>query len=559
MAAAKILILGGYGMFGGRLVRLLADEEALTILVAGRSAERATSFCRGVAARARLVPCAFDREGNVETRLQTLHPDLVIDASGPFQAYSYGVVRAALKHGIHYIDLADASSFVSGISEFDEEARRQGVFVLSGASTLPLLTVAAARRMSHELVRLDRITAGIAPSPYAGLGANVIAAIASYAGKPIQGSDRRGIYYGLIDSIHYTIRPPGELPLGRRRFSVIDAPELQLMPELWPSLSSIWIGVGTVPIFMHRLLTAAAWLVRLGILHSLLPLTRVLHWAANTLRWGEHRGGMFVELEGLAESGKFRASSWHMIAEGDDGPFIPAMPAAMLVRKWLSGAGPAPGARNACHELELPDYESMFAARTIRSGVRRHPPADAPLYQRVLADAFNRLPDPVRELHNLTSTKTWSGRASVTRGAGILAMIAGKLLGFPEATADVPVTVEFRREGDRELWTRRFGGKSFKSTQEEGTGADEGLIVERFGPLSVACAILVDQRGISLAIRGWTLMGFRMPLSWGPRCKASETADGRRFRFDVKMWHPLTGFIVHYRGWLSPDEPVGSV
>ena len=33
--AIKILILGGYGTFGGRLARLLADAPELTLLIAG--------------------------------------------------------------------------------------------------------------------------------------------------------------------------------------------------------------------------------------------------------------------------------------------------------------------------------------------------------------------------------------------------------------------------------------------------------------------------------------------------------------------------------------------
>jgi len=33
----RILIVGGYGVFGGRLVELLEDDARLTLLVAGRS------------------------------------------------------------------------------------------------------------------------------------------------------------------------------------------------------------------------------------------------------------------------------------------------------------------------------------------------------------------------------------------------------------------------------------------------------------------------------------------------------------------------------------------
>ena len=49
---------------------------------------------------------------------------------------------------------------------------------------------------------------------------------------------------------------------------------------------------------MHRVLNLFAWAVRLRLLPSLLPFARLMHWAINRLRWGEHRGGMFVEVAG---------------------------------------------------------------------------------------------------------------------------------------------------------------------------------------------------------------------------------------------------------------------
>jgi uncharacterized protein YbjT (DUF2867 family) len=41
----KVLILGGYGTFGGRLAQLLVDEPAATLIIAGRSYEKAAAFC----------------------------------------------------------------------------------------------------------------------------------------------------------------------------------------------------------------------------------------------------------------------------------------------------------------------------------------------------------------------------------------------------------------------------------------------------------------------------------------------------------------------------------
>jgi len=138
MAAAtlRLLILGGYGTFGGRLAQLLADEARLTMLIAGRSRAKAEAFCAALPATTKAEPAMFDREGDVAQQMRELAPDLVVDATGPFQQYTgnpYRVVEAAIALGIGYLDLADGVDFVRGITAFDDAARKHGVFVLSGA------------------------------------------------------------------------------------------------------------------------------------------------------------------------------------------------------------------------------------------------------------------------------------------------------------------------------------------------------------------------------------------------------------------------------------------
>src|SRR5436305_1059553 len=125
MSALRVLILGGYGTFGGRLAQLLADEARLTLIVAGRSLAKAEQFCSVLAARATLLPRVFDRDDDADAQLAVLQPDIVVDASGPFQTYGnpYALVRAAIARGISYLDLADGSDFVKGIAQFDAAAR----------------------------------------------------------------------------------------------------------------------------------------------------------------------------------------------------------------------------------------------------------------------------------------------------------------------------------------------------------------------------------------------------------------------------------------------------
>jgi saccharopine dehydrogenase-like NADP-dependent oxidoreductase len=106
-------------------------------------------------------------------QLDILRPDILVDASGPFQAYGdrpYALIEACIAHSVHYLDLADGSDFVAGVSAFDNAAREAGLYVLSGVSTCPVLTAGAVRRLSHDMTRVDTISAGIAPSPFARVG-----------------------------------------------------------------------------------------------------------------------------------------------------------------------------------------------------------------------------------------------------------------------------------------------------------------------------------------------------------------------------------------------------
>src|SRR4029453_9256170 len=106
----RVLILGGYGTFGGRLARLLADEPRLTLLIAGRSRAKSEAFCAALGGAPAGPPATFDRERDIEPQLQAIKPALVVDASGPFQGYGanpYRVVEAAITLGIHYLDLSD--------------------------------------------------------------------------------------------------------------------------------------------------------------------------------------------------------------------------------------------------------------------------------------------------------------------------------------------------------------------------------------------------------------------------------------------------------------------
>jgi hypothetical protein len=552
----NVLIIGGYGTFGGRLVDLLADEPRLRLIVAGRSLDAAKAFCVRPS-HATLVPAQFDRDGDVLRQLQIVRPDLVVDASGPFQAYGadpYRVPRAVIESGADYLDLADGAAFVVGIAALDKLARERGRVALSGASSFPVLTAAIVRRLAPVLASIESIEAGIAPSPFAGVGLNVVKAIASYAGRPItivEDGDRR-TGYGFIDSRRHAVNVPGRIPLPAIRFGLVEVPDLAILAQDWPRARSIWMGAGPTPAPLHRLLWGAAWLVRLRLLPSLSPFAAIMNFVINTARWGEHRGGMYVEVRGLGDHG-LETRSWHLLAEGDSGPLIPSMAAEALIRKWLKGEQPTPGARSAHRDLELDDYQVLFERRKIATGFRTETGAGGALYPRIMGSAFQRLAPPIQAGHMFGAGITLEGRASVTRSDRRLANAIASLFRFPPAMTDVPVAVTMTRDGrGREFWRRTFADHSFSSTQEIGTGRCEGLLVERFGLLAFAMAVIEEEGSLRLVLRRWSAFGLPLPMWGAPRADAMEHATGGRFNFRVDIALPFVGRIVRYEGWLTP-------
>ena len=123
---------------------------------------------------------------------------------------------------------------------------------------------------------------------------------------------------------------------------------------------------------------------------------------------------------------------------------------------------------------------------------------------------------------------------------------------FPEAGDEVRLRVTLAPDGDGERWTRDFAGKRFSSVLRPGTGRTEHLLLERFGIVEIALALVVDDGRLYLIPRRWSCLGVRLPVSLLPVGTSFECEREGRFAFDVEIGAPLVGLIVAYRGSLKP-------
>lgn len=356
---ATILIIGGSGEFGSRLVRRL-DAAGHSVLVGGRSVARATALCSGLM-RAR--PVRVDRNASAGLTIARERPELVIDAAGPFQRSDYRVAEACVAMRVPYLDLADGRAFVGGIGALDVSARAAGVPVISGASSVPALSGAVVRHLAASMARVDRVDIVIATSNRASAGESVARAILSYVGQPIRLWDgaRWVTGYGWQAMQRFTARINGALPVRNRLVALADVPDLDGLVHSLPGHPAVRFHAGTELSVQMLALWLLGWLVRWRVVRSLdrwaawlMPIYRAMR------RFGGDRSAMQVTVTGVGVR-----RQWTLIAQQGHGPEIPTMAAELIAAEILAGRC-APGARSAADALALGQFAPLFAQFAIR-------------------------------------------------------------------------------------------------------------------------------------------------------------------------------------------------
>lgn len=540
---SRILVIGGYGGFGARLSRRLADAGH-DVLVGGRDPRKATRLA-GELGRARAVQ--VDRTGDVVGMLSAHRPDLVIDAAGPFQASDYRVPEACIATGTPYLDLADARDFVGGIGALDAQARAAGVVIISGASSVPALTSVIARELARGLHRVVTVDVALSAANRASGGASVVAAILSYVGQPVRlwrgGRWTRAHGWGELRREDFILSDGSSL--RGRLVAITDLPDHDLLPTQLAGRPAVTFRAGTELGFQMIGLWLLSFAVRWGWLRSLRPVQRwLLPLYRLTERLGGARSAMSITLKGEDAEG-LTERRWTIVAENGDGLEIPTLAAALLADD-VAGDRLAPGAYPAAGLLGFARFEGAWADLAVSHETceRRLPP---PLYARVLGAAFHELPDSVRLLHSVCGDAGAAGEGEVHLGGGWAARLIAAIMRFPPPGL-WPLHVHFAERDGTEIWTRDFGGPGF-SSELSGAG---GRIIERFGPLSFVFSLPADERGLEMQLKGWSALGIPLPPALAPRIRAREWDEAGRFRFDVRVAMPLFGDVIRYSGWLEP-------
>ncbi len=367
----RVLVLGGYGHFGARIVRALSAETGIELSVAGRGARRQgpPTFADLASDRqARLRYVDLDTAApDFADQLAAQRPDLVIHTAGPFQGQGLAVARACLRAGAHYVDLADGRDFVREFpTQLDEAARQAGRAAITGASTLPAISSAVVDALRGHFDVLHDIDIVIAPAQRTPLGLATVRAVLSYCGLPfrcwIEGQWRQVVGWRRAARVTFPHMAP-------RLASPCDVPDHDLLVARYPGVRSVRFRAALELPFLQRALAMIATMRAWGWPVPMMALAPVFARVARAFDgMGTDLGGMYVALRGERE-GRPRQLRWDLTAPALHGPEIPCLAAVLLARR-LAGGGELPVGAMACMGiLTLGDFEGAFEAWGIRSEI----------------------------------------------------------------------------------------------------------------------------------------------------------------------------------------------
>ncbi len=554
-----VLIVGGYGEFGGRLAQLLQRDHHL-VSIAGRNLSKAKQFCELHGGN----PVELDINKSLSV-IDSMDIDVVVDAAGPYQSYGeedqrYRLARKTLEAGKHYLDLSDDGVFSAGIDTLDHLAKKQGRVAISGASSTPALSAAAVDALKKNVGSIEKIETSILPGSRAPQGHSVMQAILDQVGNPVpfwrnrQWVDCTGWSEPAIKSIGQTIK---------RKANLINAADTVLFPTHFNARTVLFRAGLAVPL-MHDALQGLGTQRAKKRLPNLTKLTTVLQVLAKAITpFGNDHGGMLVELTGLSANKNHSAlqhCEWELEAAPGQGPFVPAIPIRALLRNITSLS---PGARACLQELPLSSYVTAMDDIGITTGFRHN--RFRYLFEHTLGEQWHNLPDSVRLTHRVLDQTQLNGVASISRGTSMLMRFIGWVFRFPSAASNIPLQVTKTRSGDNEVWVRNFNGQIFQSRLSpvdsphahthliaESEKSSSAMVWEQFGLLKFLLHLPVDNGAMQMNVIKGTCLGIPIPRALLPLSNTSEYAANNTMHFSVEIVAPFKlGLIVHYQGWLK--------
>lgn len=148
----RVVVLGASGCVGAAAVGLLDDRSDLQLLLVARDPQRLEAVARGRRTACRVVPADLTDQQSFDAMLAVERPEVIVNCSGRYREHGMLAARAAVKHGISLIDIADEPVYLEDVLQLGPAAAAARCRLIIGSGTAPQATGA--------LLKLAAQTAG---------------------------------------------------------------------------------------------------------------------------------------------------------------------------------------------------------------------------------------------------------------------------------------------------------------------------------------------------------------------------------------------------------------
>jgi hypothetical protein len=305
----RIIVAGARGFFGSAIVRTLRAEGSAPLLASRRPG----------------LDLLLDVEDRASVRRAIRARDVIVDATAPFQKRTATLVDEAIAVGADLVDLSDSLGYARLVWARDIAARKHGVRILNGCSSVSVLSAFALERSGIRdpvaihgfLAPATRFTAsrGVAESLLASVGKSIVVLRAGQLQQVCGWKETR------------------QFAALQRRGRLVEMSDALTLPRVYPSLRVVdfWVNPNTSG--------AGALLQIVAQTPTLSPLAaRLAQYGVGFARiLGSDEGTLAYEVEGTA------GECSTVVFTGQDSFVMAAIPAALAASRLASGEPCPPG------------------------------------------------------------------------------------------------------------------------------------------------------------------------------------------------------------------------
>ncbi len=340
MAHEQFLVLGGYGLAGRLIARMLLEYTPVSLIVAGRHGDQAAQLAAELndvfsGERARGIAADATNPASLAEAFRDV--SLVIDCTPTTQHISK-VTRAVLDAGVDYLDILYGPNKVNTLKDLESEIEQKGLCFITEAGYHPGLPSVFVRYAAEQLNPLESAVVGgllNVPLPYTEAVEDLVREI-EHSGA---GEYKDGAWHTMTwnsTGRKFDFGPPH----GVRSCFPMEFHEMRALPERYglretgfyiASLNWFADMVVFLPWYVFKL-GRFDWGARLG--------AKLLVWSAKTFARPPYEVVLKVEAEGCVEGRPMRLD---FSARHPDGYVFTAIPVVACLLQYLDGTIRQPG------------------------------------------------------------------------------------------------------------------------------------------------------------------------------------------------------------------------